>query len=132
MPPHRPLLISCQSAEKAPIKLKFFMLHPETHRCRKTQRRTCYSACGHCYIQKYTGHILLRVLYLCLTMTCRWICGKHVKYENLSVFYGLITYAFKCHCDFNVYILSLSLILLSKSPFRVQITKINILLTTDN
>ena len=39
------------------------MLHPETHRCRKTQRRTCYSACGRCYIQKYTGHILLRVLY---------------------------------------------------------------------
>ena len=54
-----------------------------------------------------------------------------VKYETLSVFYGLITYAFKCHCDFNVYILSLSLILLSKSPFRVQITKSNILLTTE-
>ena len=35
-PPHHPLLISCQSAEKPPIKLTFFMQQPKTQRCRKT------------------------------------------------------------------------------------------------
>ena len=55
-PPPPPQRISCKSGLRHPIKMKFFLVHLNTHTCRKTQRAQRYSAGGGCYRYRYTRH----------------------------------------------------------------------------